>query len=118
MVFPSPLFSELYFKEVNQMYAVVSVGGKQYKVSENDVFDVERMNANIGDKINLDVLMLVDGETVKAGKDASKSTVVAEVLGHGKDAKILVFKYKAKKHTKKQQGHRQPFTTLKIVSVK
>ena len=52
------------------MYAVVSVGGKQYKVSEGQVFDVERMNANVGDKVNLDVLMLVDGEVVKAGKEA------------------------------------------------
>lgn len=100
------------------MYAVVSVGGKQYKVSEGEVLDVERMNANVGDKVNLDVLMLVDGEVVKAGKSAEKAEVVAEVVGHGKDAKILVFKYKAKKHTKKQQGHRQPFTTLKIVSIK
>lgn len=100
------------------MYAVVSVGGKQYKVSEGEVFDVERMNANVGEKVNLDVLMLVDGEVVKAGKEAESAEVVAEVLGHGKDAKILVFKYKAKKHTKKQQGHRQPFTTLKVVSVK
>ena len=100
------------------MYAVVSVGGKQYKVNEGEVFDVERMNASVGDKINLDVLMLVDGEVVKAGKDAKNAEVVAEVMGHGKDAKILVFKYKAKKHTKKQQGHRQPFTTLKIVSIK
>lgn len=100
------------------MYAVVSVGGKQYKVSEGEVLDVERMNANVGDKVNLDVLMLVDGEVVKAGKSAEKTEVVAEVMGHGKDAKILVFKYKAKKHTKKQQGHRQPFTTLKIVSIK
>ena len=100
------------------MYAVVSVGGKQYKVSEGEVLDVERMNANVGDKVNLDVLMLVDGEVVKAGKSTEKAEVVAEVMGHGKDAKILVFKYKAKKHTKKQQGHRQPFTTLKIVSIK
>ena len=100
------------------MYAVVSVGGKQYKVSEGQVFDVERMNANVGDNVNLDVLMLVDGEKVKAGKDAKKAEVVAEVVAHGKEAKILVFKYKAKKHTKKQQGHRQPFTTLKIVSIK
>lgn len=100
------------------MYAVLSVGGKQYKVSEGEVLDVERMNANVGDKVNLDVLMLVDGEVVKAGKSAEKAEVVAEVVGHGKDAKILVFKYKAKKHTKKQQGHRQPFTTLKIVSIK
>lgn len=101
------------------MYAIVSVGGKQYKVSEGDVIDVERMNLSVGDKVNLDVLMLVDGAKSKAGNPLVKGAeVVAEVVAHGKDAKILVFKYKAKKHTKKQQGHRQPFTSLKIVSVK
>lgn len=100
------------------MYAIVAVGGKQYKVCENDVIDVERMSNSIGEKVELDALMLVDGEKVKAGKEVAGSKVVAEVVAHGKDAKILVFKYKAKKHTKKQQGHRQPFTTLKIVSVK
>lgn len=100
------------------MYAIVSVGGKQYKVSEGEVFDTERLNAHVGDKINLDTLMLVDGDIVKSGIEAKSAKVEAEVLAHGKDAKILVFKYKAKKHTKKQQGHRQPFTTLKIVSIK
>ena len=51
------------------MYAIVAVGGKQYKVSEGETFEVERMNAEVGSKVNLDVLMTVDGKTVKAGKD-------------------------------------------------
>lgn len=101
------------------MYAVVLVGGKQYKVSEGEVFEVERLNKEVGETVNLDVLMIVDGKTVKAGNPLVKGAeVVAEVVNHGKQAKILVSKYIAKKHSKKQQGHRQPFTTLKIVSVK
>lgn len=101
------------------MYAVVLVGGKQYKVSEGEVFEVERLNKEVGEQVNLDVLMIVDGKTVKAGNPLVKGAeVVAEVVNHGKQAKILVSRYKAKKHSKKQQGHRQPFTTLKIVSVK
>ena len=101
------------------MYAIVCTGGKQYKVSEGDVIEVEKLNAEVGTKVNLDVLLVVDGETVKSGNPLVKgSEVVAEVVNHGKDAKVVVFKYKAKKHSKKRQGHRQPFTTLKIVSVK
>ncbi|MBQ0017461.1 MAG: 50S ribosomal protein L21 [Clostridiales bacterium] len=101
------------------MYAVVLVGGKQYKVSEGETFEVERLSSEVGTTVNLDVLMLVDGKTVKVGKPLVEGAeVVAEVVNHGKADKILVSRYKAKKHTKKQQGHRQPFTTLKIVSVK
>lgn len=69
-----------------------------------------------GDKVELPVLFTADGESVAAGKDvAVKAT--AEVLGHGKDKKIIVFKYKAKKNVRKKQGHRQAFTRLKIVSI-
>ena len=101
------------------MYAIVCTGGKQYKVSEGDVIEVEKLDAEVGSKVNLDVLLLVDGEKVKNGNPlVSGSEVVAEVVNHGKDAKVVVFKYKAKKHSKTRQGHRQPFTTLKIVSVK
>ena len=96
------------------MYAIVCTGGKQYKVSEGDVIEVEKLNAEVGTNVNLEVLMLVDGKTVKA----NKGEVVAEVLSHGKEEKVVVFKYKPKKHSKTRQGHRQPFTTLKIVSVK
>lgn len=100
------------------MYAVVETGGKQYKVAADDVINVEKLDANVGDKINLNVLMVVDGEKVKAGNNAKDAQVVAEVLEHGKEKKVVVFKYKAKKNYRKTQGHRQPFTTLKIISVK
>jgi ribosomal protein L21 len=98
------------------MYAVIETGGKQYRVSEGDVIEVEKLAAAAGDKVELPVLFTADGESVAAGKDvAVKAT--AEVLGHGKDKKIVVFKYKAKKNVRKKQGHRQAFTKIKIVSI-
>ena len=100
------------------MYAIVLTGGKQYKVSEGDQIQVEKLDANVGDQVKLDVLMLADGKKVKAGKDLADCEVVAEVVNHGKSPKILVLRYKAKKRVRKLQGHRQPYTTLKIVSVK
>lgn len=101
------------------MYAIVQTGGKQYKVANGDEILVERLDANVGDKINLDVLMTVNGDKVVAGNPLVKGAeVVAEVVAHGKGDKIVVFKYKAKKNERKKQGHRQPYTQLKIVSVK
>lgn len=101
------------------MYAIVETGGKQYKVAEGDLVKIERINANIGDKVNLDVVLLVNGDKVTTGAPyVNGSQVVAEVVSHGKAEKILVFKYKAKKNERKTQGHRQPYTELKIVSVK
>lgn len=101
------------------MYAIVTTGGKQYKVSQDDIINVEKLDAKVGDKINLDVMMLVDGDKVTNGNPLVKGAeVVAEVLAQGKEDKIVVFKYKAKKNYRRKQGHRQPFTALKIVSVK
>ena len=101
------------------MYAIVTTGGKQYKVCENDIINVEKLDAKVGDKINLDVLMLVDGDKVTNGNPLVKGAeVIAEVVEQGKEDKVVVFKYKAKKNYRRKQGHRQPFTALKIVSVK
>ena len=101
------------------MYAIVTTGGKQYKVSQDEIINVEKLDAKVGDKINLDVLMLVDGDKVTNGNPFVKNAeVVAEVVEQGKEDKIVVFKYKAKKNYRRKQGHRQPFTALKIISVK
>ena len=101
------------------MYAIVTTGGKQYKVSQDDIINVEKLDAKVGDKINLDVMMLVDGDKVTNGNPLVKNAeVIAEVVSHSKEDKIVVFKYKAKKNYRRKQGHRQPFTALKIVSVK
>ena len=101
------------------MYAIVETGGKQYKVSQGEIINVEKLDAKVGDKVNLQVLMTVDGDKVVNGNPYVKNAeVVAEVVEHGKADKVLVFKYKAKKNERKKQGHRQPYTALKIVSVK
>ena len=101
------------------MYAVICSGGKQYKVTEGQSIDVEKLNNAIGEKVNFDVLLVSDDKTVKTGNPVLKDVKCeAEVIAHGKDSKIVVFKYKAKKNERKKQGHRQPFTRVKILSIK
>ncbi len=100
------------------MYAIVEAGGKQHKVEVNTVLKTELLHVNAGDKVNLKVLMFVDGTKVLAGKEATKVSVVAEAIENGKDKKIVVFKYKPKKNERKKQGHRQPYTMLKVLEIK
>ena len=95
------------------MYAVIMTGGKQFKVAEGDVIEVERLEANVGDEIELDELLRVDGEAVEVV--SSKAT--AKVISHGKSKKVIVYKYKAKKNERRKQGHRQPFTKLQIAKI-
>ncbi|MCM1324899.1 MAG: 50S ribosomal protein L21 [Acetobacter sp.] len=101
------------------MFAIIQTGGKQYKVSEGDVISVEKLENAVGDKVKLEVMLVSDNGQVVAGNPVVKSAeCVAEVLAHGKGDKIVVFKYKPKKNERKKQGHRQPFTQLKILSIK
>ena len=101
------------------MFAVVQTGGKQYNVTENDVLKVEKLNGAVGDKVKLDVLLISDGNKTVAGTHTVKTAeVVAEIVAHGKGDKIVVYKYKPKKNERKKQGHRQPWTEIKIVSIK
>lgn len=100
------------------MYAIIATGGKQYKVEKDLIINVEKLEANVGDKINLDVLMISDDKGVKLADDLKKAKVEAEVVEHGKGKKINIFKYKAKKNIRKRQGHRQPYTAIKITAIK
>ena len=99
------------------MYAIIENGGKQYKVSEGDVVKVEKLNAEIGTEVTFNVVMLADGATVKVGEEAKAAKVTAKVEAQDKFRKIIVFKYKAKKNERKKQGHRQPFTAVKIEKI-
>ena len=100
------------------MYAIVEVGGKQYKVEPNTYFKTEKIDANVGDKVELPCLLVADGEKVTiASGNAKKAVAVCEVLEFGKESKVVVYKYKAKKNVRKKQGHRQPYTKLKVVSI-
>ena len=100
------------------MYAVVETGGKQYKVAVGDRLRVEKLDAEQGETINLDrVLMVVDGETVNVGSPLVDTVVSASVLAHGKNKKIRVFKMKRRKNYRRTQGHRQLYTELEIIGI-
>lgn len=99
------------------MYAIVANGGKQYKAEVGKTIKFEKLAANVGDKVEFDVLMVSDENGVKVADEAKAYKAIGEVLEQGKDKKIIVFKYKAKKNERKKQGHRQPFTSVKIVEI-
>ena len=101
------------------MYAVVNAAGKQYKVEAGKYFKAEKISANVGDIIELDCLLVCDDKgVIKTGAPYVEGVKAkAEVLEHGKEDKMVVFKYKAKKNIRKKQGHRQPYTKLKVVSI-
>ncbi|MGI6704132.1 MAG: 50S ribosomal protein L21 [Clostridia bacterium] len=101
------------------MYALIETGGKQYRIQEGDILSVEKLSVNEGENISFDKVLLIGGEDgVKVGKPYVEGAAVeGEVLFHGKGKKIIVFKYKAKKNYRKKQGHRQPFTRVKITKI-
>ena len=99
------------------MYAIVENGNKQYKAEVGSIIRFEKLSANVGDKVEFDVLMVSDENGIKVSDEAKAFKVVGEVLEQGKDKKIIVFKYKAKKNERKKQGHRQPFTAVKILEI-
>jgi large subunit ribosomal protein L21 len=99
------------------MYAVIENGNKQYKVAEGDVVRLEKLAANEGDSVSFNTLLVADENGIKTGADIANAKVTATVVKQGKDKKIIVFKYKAKKNERKKQGHRQPFTAVKIEKI-
>jgi large subunit ribosomal protein L21 len=101
------------------MYAVLTTGGKQYKVSEGDVIYVEKLNVEVDSTVELtEVLAVSNGETLKVGTPVVEGAkVVAKVVAQGKAKKVVVFKYKAKKDYRRKNGHRQPYTKLVIEKI-
>lgn len=99
------------------MYAIVKTGGKQYKVTEGLIFETELLKAEVNSTVELEVVLASDGDKTLLGADAAKAKVKATVLEHGKGKKINIFTYKAKKNIRKRQGHRQPYTKLRIDSI-
>ena len=96
------------------MYAIIATGGKQYKVSEGDVLKVEKLNAATGDTVTFDQVVAVSDNGLKVGADVANATVSATVVGEGKGKKVIVYKYKRKTGYHKKNGHRQPYTQVKI----
>jgi large subunit ribosomal protein L21 len=101
------------------MYAVVKTGGKQYRVQPGDKLRVESLDADEGATINLDsVLMVCDGDSVAVGSpELAGASVSATVLSHGRGDKIDIVKFRRRKHYRRQMGHRQNYTELKIEGI-
>ena len=99
------------------MYAIIATGGKQYKVSEGDVLKVEKLNAATGDTVTFDQVVAVSDNGLKVGADVANDTVSATVVGEGKGKKVIVYKYKRKTGYHKKNGHRQPYTQVKIEKI-
>ncbi|MBO4989827.1 MAG: 50S ribosomal protein L21 [Clostridia bacterium] len=97
------------------MYAIIENGNKQYKVAEGDTLNLEKLDAEVGATVELNAIMVSDESGVKLGDSVAK--VSATVVAQDKAKKIIVFKYKAKKNERKKQGHRQPFTAVKIEKI-
>ena len=99
------------------MYAIFENGSKQYKVCEGDLVKVEKLNAAVGETVQFPVVLTADENGIKTGAEVDKLKVNCEVVSHGKEKKIIVFKYKAKKNERKKQGHRQPYTEVKVTAI-
>jgi large subunit ribosomal protein L21 len=101
------------------MYAVISTGGKQYKVAPGDVLRVETTGAKKGDMIEIkDVCMIADGDKISIGKPTLASAkVTAEVMSEGRGEKILIFKHRRRKGYRRTNGHRQNFLAIKVKEI-
>lgn len=100
------------------MYAIIQTGGKQYKVQVNDIISIERIEAEVGSKVNFDVLMVCDDKgSVFGNPVVANAKVEAEVLEHGKGQKVQLAIYKKMNGHHRAQGHRQPYSKVKITAI-
>lgn len=101
------------------MYAVIATGGKQYRVSVGDEIFVEKLDGEAGETIQFSqVLAVSDDDGLKTGNPEIEGAVVdGEIIKQGRQKKIIVFKYKAKKGYRRKKGHRQPYTRVRITKI-
>jgi large subunit ribosomal protein L21 len=101
------------------MYAVIKTGGKQYRVVAGEKLKVEKLAADVGATVTLDkVLMVTDGDNVTIGSPIiAGATVSATVVSHGRADKVMIFKFRRRKHYRKTQGHRQSYTEIQIGAI-
>jgi large subunit ribosomal protein L21 len=99
-------------------FAVIQTGGKQYRVAQGDVLRVEKLAGDVGAAVTFDKVLLVGGDAVKVGTPLVKGAKVdAQIVAQGRDKKIIVFKFRRRKNYRRKNGHRQPYTELKITGV-
>ncbi len=101
------------------MYAIIQTGGKQYRVAEGDVITIEKLDIADGETVIFDSVLTVvkEGQVIIGKPLVVGAKVSANIVTHGKEKKILVFRYKAKSNYRRRQGHRQPFTNAVIEKI-
>ena len=99
------------------MYAIIATGGKQYKVSEGDIITIEKLGVEAGEKVTFDQVLAVSDNGIKVGADVANASVEASVVKEGRGKKVIVYKYKRKTGYHKKNGHRPPFTQVKIEKI-
>ena len=100
------------------MFAVIQTGGKQYRVAQGDVLRVEKLVGVVGSAITFDKVLLIGGDAPKVGTPhVAGASVSAEITDHGRGKKLIVFKFRRRKNYRRKNGHRQPYTELKITGV-
>jgi large subunit ribosomal protein L21 len=105
-------------KEKDKKFAVIKTGGKQYKVSEGDIFDIEKVEIEDGKDIDFEVLLVADGDKVEVGQpNVKEAKVKAKVVSQEKADNVIVFKYKKRKNYRKKTGHRQKLTKVQIEKI-
>jgi len=97
--------------------AIIKTGGKQYKVAEGQDLKIEKLEKNQGDKITFETLLIADEKDLQIGKPSLGEQVSAEVIEQGRAKKIMVVKFKNKTRYTRNNGHRQPFTKVKITAI-
>ncbi len=98
------------------MYAIIKTGGKQYKVTEGDYLNVDKLSKDSKETVELDVIAVNDGETLITGADV-KATVTATVIVEGRDKKVIIYKKRRRKDSKLKRGFRRSFTRVQITKI-
>lgn len=100
-------------------FAVIKTGGKQYKVAQDDILRIEKLDAAEGDTVTFDsVLMVGEGDSVKVGAPTvDGASVTAEVVSQMRDKKVIIFKKRRRQNSRRKNGHRQPLTVVKITGI-
>ena len=99
------------------MYAIIATGGKQYKVAEGDIINVEKLGVEAGETVTFDNVLAVSNDGLKVRADVADANVTASVVKNGKAKKVIVYKYKRKTGYHKKNGHRQQYTQVKIEKI-
>ncbi len=99
------------------MYAIIKTGGKQYKVSEGDIINVDKLSKEPKETVEFDVVAVNDGKALTTGKDVEGKKVTAEVIVEGRDKKVIIYKKRRRKDSKLKRGFRRSFTKVRITKI-